>query len=297
MAGLTLGHLTVGNETVPGVGIDPLVGTAAPTLDAGHLPNATNEIVLGAKTMRTVHAHLGGDVDATIDGRRVTLHVVGTATIPAFGTSNFAEAGLGTGAIGRAALWPQHDAETNGTYNYFLLRYGPDGPTSAQTRSVHALLARLGCTDASCYLDDLRPIDIDGLRSAKGMPLVVGIVLALLLAATLVHALLSTMRRRRGDLAILRALGCTRRQLASMMRWQTFMLTASALVVGIPIGLLASRVVWHAFTDRFGISPGTVIPTAAIGIGAVAIVAAGSVLATVAGRRAAGFARGRPFTG
>ena len=144
-------------------------------------------------------------------------------------------------------------------------------------------------------LDDLRPIEIDGLRSAQSVPLVVGVVLALLLVATLTHALLSTMRRRRGDLAVLRALGCTRRQLASTVRWQTFMLTASALVVGIPLGLVANRVVWRAFTDRFGITPGTVVPAAVIG-GAVAILALGCALATVAGRPAAGYAW-RPFIG
>jgi hypothetical protein len=297
MAGLTLGRVTIAKQTVPAVGIDSIVGTVSPTLDAGHVPFAANEIALGAKTMRAVHAHLGDDIDASIDGHPSKLHVVGIATFPAFGTSNFTEAGLGTGAVGRAALLPQQDPGNGGTYNYFLFRYGPNGPTAAQTASLHALLAQLGCTDATCYLDDLRPIEIDGLRSAQSVPLVVGVVLALLLAATLAHALLSTMRRRRGDLAILRALGCTRRQLASTVRWQTFMLTTSALVVGIPVGLLANRVVWHAFTDRFGISPGTVVPAGVIAAGAAAILVLGCALATVAGRRVPGYARGRPFAG
>jgi hypothetical protein len=296
MAGLTLGRLTIGKLVVPAVGIDPLVGTVAPTLDAGRLPVENDEIALGAKTLRVAHAHIGDTIDASIDGRRVSLRVVGIATFPAFGASSFSQAGLGTGAVGRAALWPQHDPQSDGAYNYFLLRYRPPGPTRAETKSLHDLLERLGCTDSTCVLDDLRPIEIDGFRNARSVPLVVGIVLALLLVATLAHALTSTMRRRRGDLAVLRELGCTRRQLESIMRWQTFMLSASALVVGIPLGLVANRLVWRAFTDRFGIAPGTVLPILVIGVGAAAILVAGWVLATVAGRRAPSYARGRTFT-
>ena len=63
------------------------------------------------------------------------------------------------------------------------------------------------------------------------------------------------MRRRQVDLAVLRALGCTRRQLESTMRWQTFMLIGSALVVGIPLGLVANQFAWTAFTERVGVSP------------------------------------------
>src|SRR5258708_3439675 len=95
-------------------------------------------------------------------------------------------------------------------------------PTPDQLASLHRLVAGFGCTDASCFLTDLRPNDIDGFRDARQVPAFVGVVLLLLLIATITHALSSPLRRRRGDLAVLRALGCSRRHLASMMRWQAF---------------------------------------------------------------------------
>jgi hypothetical protein len=295
MAGLTLGQLTIGKRVVPAVGIDSLVGMVAPTLDSGRLPAQPEEIALGAKTMRTVHAHLGDEIVATIEGHRHRLHVVGTATFPAFGTASFTEAGLGTGAIGAAALFPQHDSQSDGTYNYFLLRYHAPGPTAKQIASLDSLLRTLGCTDSTCVLTDLRPNEIDGFRGARSLVLAVGVVLSLLLVATLTHALLSTMRRRQSDLAVLRALGCTRRQLESTMRWQTFMVTASALAVGIPLGLVANRFVWNAFTDHLGVAPGTVVPVGILVAGAAAVVTIGWLLATGAGRRAPSYARRQPI--
>jgi hypothetical protein len=292
-----LGQLTVGTREIPALGIDPVVGNVAPTIDAGRLPIVANEIALGARTMRLVHAHLDDEIQASIDGRSVRLRVVGVAVIPAFGTAAFTEAGLGTGAIGRAALFPQPKSQSDGQYNYLLVRFGASGATKQQIDMLRTLVANVGCTDSSCVLTDLKPNEIDGFQRARSVPLVAGFVLPLLLFATLTHALLSTMRRRRGDLAVLRALGFTRRQLKSTLRWQTFMLTAAALVIGIPAGLVANRIVWGAFTHRFGIAPGTVVPTAVLGLGAAAVLVLGFALATGAGSGLQRFARGRPYVG
>jgi putative ABC transport system permease protein len=103
------------------------------------------------------------------------------------------------------------------------------------------------------------------------------------------------MRRRQFDLAVLRALGCTRRQLESTMRWQTLMLIGSAMVVGIPLGLVASKIAWNAFTERLGVAPGTVVPAAILALGAIAVFVLGYVLATGVGRRASKYARTDPF--
>ena len=90
-------------------------------------------------------------------------------------------------------------------------------------------------------------------------------MLTLLLTATLAHVLLSTLRRRTGDLAILHAMGYVRSQMAATLRWQTIVLTGTAVVIGVPLGLLGNQFAWRAFTHQFGISPGTVLPIAAGG--------------------------------
>jgi putative ABC transport system permease protein len=294
-AGLAVGKMTIGKEVVPAVGIDPLHGKVAPALDAGHLPRRGDEIALGAKTLRNTHTRLGDVITARIDERPVRLHVVGVATIPAFGNAAFSQAGLGTGAIGRASLFPPQDPQASGKFNYLLIKYGDSGATATQLANLDHAVRKLGCSDPVCVLTDLRPDEISGFRGARSVPLAAGIVVALLLFATLTHTVLSTMRRRRIDLAVLRALGCTRRQLESTMRWQTLMLIGSAMVVGVPLGLAANSIAWNAFTDRLGVAPGTVIPVALLGIGALSILAIAYVLATGVGRRASSYARSDPF--
>ena len=79
------------------------------------------------------------------------------------------------------------------------------------------------------------------------------------------------------------------------MRWQTFMLTASGLIVGVPLGLVANRFVWNAFTDRLGVAPGTIVPTAIIAVGSFILLALGYLLATSVGRRVSTYARATPF--
>ena len=167
MAGLAVGKMTIGKEVVPAVGIDPVRGKVEPTLDAGRLPCRGDEIALGAKTMRNTHTRLGDVITARIDDRPVRLHVVGVATIPAFGNAAFSQAGLGTGAVGRASLFPQQDPEAPGKYNYLLLGYGDSPATSAQLKALDRAMRKFGCTDPVCVLTDLRPDEINGFRGAQ----------------------------------------------------------------------------------------------------------------------------------
>ena len=152
------------------------------------------------------------------------------------------------------------DASTpGGHFNYVLLRFAP-GTAPKSEQKLRAFLAKQGCPDPSCLITatDSRPAEINGYRSARGLPLAIGVVLVLLLVATLTHVLVSTMRRRAADLAVLRAIGSSSRNLVATLRWQALVLTGSAILIGIPLGLIASRVAWRAFSSQLGIAPGTV---------------------------------------
>jgi hypothetical protein len=290
VSALTIGRLTIAGASIPAIGIDPLRGAVIPRIDAGRLPRTKAEIVLGARTMRAAHARIGDRVTATIAGKPTRLLVVGRTTFPAFGNERGAETGLGTGALGVTARFPAFDpTNPDGRYNYLLMRFDP-GTATQTVGKMRKVLAEQGC-DASCLITDSRPAEIDGYRNVRRLPLAIGVVLVLLLIATLTHVLVSTMRRRSGDLAIMRALGCTRRNLASILRWQSVVLTAAAVVIGIPLGLIANHLAWRAFSSQLGIAPGTVAPLAALLAGAAALIVLAAVLATLVGLRASTVSR------
>ena len=120
------------------------------------------------------------------------------------------------------------------------------------------------------------------------------LALGALLMMTLAHGLVTSVRARRHDLAILGALGLSRGQTRRAIVWEAVTLCRCALLVGIPIGIAGASLAWLVFTRSLGITPGSAVPGAALVVlvGAVVVLAAligaaCSIEATRA-RRAAG---------
>ena len=119
----------------------------------------------------------------------------------------------------------------------------------------------------------------------------------LILVASLTHVLLSTMRRRRADLAVLRAIGWRPRELVATMRWQVLVLCGTALLIGVPLGLVGGRIAWNFFTHELGVAPGIVWPIGFIAAAVVVLLVLAGVLATVAGSRVPRLAQRYRLTG
>jgi ABC-type antimicrobial peptide transport system permease subunit len=271
------GQLSVGatRTIVPAVGIGPAPGRDFLTLLAGRAPESPGEIALGAQTMRAVHARLGQTVRVTVNqvayppsyGRiSRMMRIVGEAVFPAFSRGSFTPTDLGTGAVVPAAVLSEPSPSTGCAgrvtcYNFFLFRYraGTD-PRAASTRLL-TTLTRKGCPPGSCLATtDQRPSDIRDYAGVRDTPLLLGIVLALLAVATMTHVLLTSTRRRRRDLAMLKALGLVRRQVLGVVEWQAVTLAATALVFGVPLGIVAGRWAWVLFADAAGVSASPSIP-------------------------------------
>ena len=128
-------------------------------------------------------------------------------------------------------------------------------------------MIKLGCLPGpgTCSVaSDQRPTDIEGYTSARDTPLILGAVLALLAVATLAHALFTGVRRRRRDLAVLKTLGLRRSQVIRVVSWQASALAAAALLVGLPLGVLAGRWAWALFAGSAGVSDQADIPVALV---------------------------------
>lgn len=270
-------QLTVNGRAVAVVGIGPHRGPGFFTLLAGHPPVGPGQIVLGAQTLRAVHRRLGQTVQVVInhaDGSAgsdvpITMRIVGVAVFPLFTPAAQTATDLGTGAAVSApllsalsGLGPQIGCNSNGTcYNFFLIRYQPGTDLhAAAARLTRAVTAAGIAPLTSLVYGDQRPGDIVRYAGVRDTPLVLAAVLALLAAAMLAHVLLTGVRRRRRDLAVLKTLGLTRAQLVKVVSWQASALATVALLAGLPLGVLAGRWSWELFAGAAGVAGQADIP-------------------------------------
>ena len=101
------------------------------------------------------------------------------------------------------------------------------------------------------------------------------------------------IRRRRRELAVLRTIGFERRDVRAAIAYQSTILAALGLLVGIPFGVVVGRLVWRAVADGLGVE--AVFDAS---VPAIALVVVGAlVVANVIGLIAASAAiRDRPAT-
>jgi ABC-type lipoprotein release transport system permease subunit len=255
---------------VPAIGLDQLRETGFLTLLAGRVPARPGEIALGPRTLRTLGLRLGQRVEVGANGRTPSpMRVVGSAVLAGFSVGGGSATDLGTGAVVPASVLSQPNAPFCGPpqtcYNFFLLRYRPGTDLRAAGRRLQTVVTRAGCPRGLCRVTtDQRPSDIKNYTGVRDTPLILGAVLALLGVGTLAHVLLSGVRRRRRDLAVLKALGLRRSQLLRLVAWQASALAAAPLLAGLPLGLLVGRWAWLVFANSAGVGSAADVPAALV---------------------------------
>ena len=259
------GQVEIDGQAIPAVGLDPLHGRDFLTLLAGHPPRGPGQIVLGERTLRAAGLHIGQLVPVRVNGTTRRLRITGVATFPLFSQATATPTDLGSGAAVTARLLsvpnPPLCAAASTCYNFVLIRYRPGVNLPAAAARLTATVTRAGCPPGICLLvSDQRPADIRDYTAVRDTPLALGIVLALLAVGTLAQVLVSSVRRRHRDLAILKTLGLVRRQILLMVGWEATVLAAAALLAGLPLGLLAGRWSWMLFASSLGVPGATVIP-------------------------------------
>ena len=248
---------STGGTVVPAIGLDALHGSRFLTLLAGRAPAGPDEIALGPRTLRTLGMHVGQRVKVTADNRTFRMRIVGSAVFAAFSVGGNTPTDLGTGAAVAASVLSQPNPPicTGGAtcYNFFLLRYRPGTNLRLAAAQLNRAATRSHCPPGLCVVaTDQRPSDIENFTGIRDTPLILGAVLVLLAVGTLAHVLLTGVRRRRRDLAVLKTLGLLRPQLLRLVSWQATALAVAALLVGLPLGLLAGRWAWLVFAARPG---------------------------------------------
>jgi predicted lysophospholipase L1 biosynthesis ABC-type transport system permease subunit len=115
------------------------------------------------------------------------------------------------------------------------------------------------------------PAEVNNFDQVDTILVAVGVFLATLGVVALLHALVTTVRARRHELAVCRALGFSRSQLGTVVSWQSMTVAIAGLAVGVPLGILVGRLAWTTVGNDLGVAPAPF--TSAVAVGLVLMVA------------------------
>jgi ABC-type lipoprotein release transport system permease subunit len=271
------GEAVIDGHLVAAIGLDRRRGDVFPTLLAGHAPANSREIALGAQTLRELRRQVGETVTVRIAGAARTMRVVGEAVFPRFGAGPNTATDLGQGAVTVASLFGTPSPAGNGHgYNFLLLRL-PPGANGERAGAAMLRIARAkGCPTTLCQVSSEQlPDDIANDARVRDTPLFLALTLALMGVATLAHVLVTSIRRRRRDLAVLKTLGFVRGQVSATVAFQSSALAVVAMLIGIPLGLAAGNWTWALFAGSVGVASDSALalPAVVLAIPATLIVA------------------------
>jgi hypothetical protein len=270
--------VTIGGISVPTAGVDTTHGGLFPTMVAGREPRAADEIALGAKTLRQLGRHLGQSVQVT--GRRsASMRIVGQ--VAAYLATDVQS--TANGAVVTLDGLERLDADPASGFGAFYIRFAPNGDPRAALRSLRE--PRPGVEQE--VLSPSPPIEVQNLRRVGKLPQALVGLLALLAAAALSDLLVTSIRRRRRDLAILKTLGFVRWQVSATVAWQATTVALVALLVGMPLGVAVGRWAWSLLVGRLGLEVQPVAPSLALLASVVSVALIANLVAAGPGQVAA----------
>ena len=254
-------------------------------------------------TLRELREKVGDRVRIGIGPYTRPVVITGTVTLPSFGVGAADHPSLGHGAMvpevtllaamGQATGRPGESESLPVLPSAVVIDLAP-GTTGTQRA---ALVSRIvsasldGMPGGTYELQHARASAVVNTEQMGGQPLALAVGPAVAAVLSLALTVLSLVRRRRRELALLKALGMTRGQVRGVIAWQTTLTLLIAVAVGGPLGIACGRLAWHAFAGSLGVVPIVEVPVAALVGGLVALVVAGNLLAALP---AAVAARTRP---
>jgi hypothetical protein len=261
---------SVGSASLEVTGMQPLRGHIVPEVLSGRLPDSGREIILGRVAARRLHVHVGDRLTVAGPDGPAAFTITGLAVIPGIEGGD----GVGEGGVVTQGGYGRLDAHAGFGAAAVSLRPGAHG-------ALERLRKELG---QPVGLPDPGPT-VRNLSRVRSTPYIVAGALAALAVLSLSHQLLTSTRRRRRDLAVLRAIGCDRRWVGGVVRWQVAVLAASVLALALPLGVAAGRVVYQAYIGRLGARTDVSVPYLLLGAMALGLIVLGQAAALVPARR------------
>jgi len=237
---LWLRALDVNGVPTPTFAIEHVAGNMPVVVLSGRAPAARDEIAFAPTTMKAVGARIGDRVTVA-GGRRAT--VVGEVLLPETSHTAYDVSALMTRPAVDEILASQPPSGPEDVWDFALVRWAPGSEAKGD--------ARLRALGADFVAPATLPGAVIELHSLRVLPLVLALFFGLLAIATVAHALVTTVRRRRHDLAIMRSFGFTARQSRVAIAWQATLLAIAGVIIGVPLGILAGRTIWRWLANEY----------------------------------------------
>ncbi len=275
----------INGVTTPTFATRAVKGDVALVVLSGRAPRARDEIAFGPGTMRELKLHIGDRVTVGTPPHAAT--VVGTALLPASSHTDYDQSAWMTTDGLVTAMGPPSHLDPSLMEDYVLVRWARGVRVPAAQHRLSSLP-----DGADLFMMPVTlPVAVVSLGDLRSLPLALGIFFALLASATVAHALVTTVRRRRQELAVLRSIGFTRRQARVAIAWQATLLAVAGLLAGVPLGILTGRAIWRRLADNF---PVVYVPPFALVAVALVVPAALVIANLLAAGPARSAARIRP---
>ncbi len=236
-----------GSESITTYTYDPVGAAPAVVLTSGRLPDGPGDVVLAPTTARNLRLSSGDPVVLTgRAGREASFAVSGVGFVPQGFHNNYDE-GAWVAPSGYERLFPAD----SGSGVFFKsheaqLTLAP----GAGLDSLQTVAAELPMGEQVAFYPLEPPSQVAEIQDIRVLPSLLGGFLALLAVGAVGHALATAVRRRRHDVAVLRALGMTGRQSRWVVVTQATVLAGVGLVIGVPLGLALGRTVWRVVAEN-----------------------------------------------
>jgi putative ABC transport system permease protein len=231
---------------------------SATVISEGRAPVADDEVALSATALRVRHKRIGDRVsiaslttdnepDPSAKSRRFTI----------VGRFVYAHIAFESDRVGEALSLTPEGLRSLAPFDWSGVYIEADRGTDL-ARLIADLRRAAGPTTIVLSREEVG--SVSNFRRIADLPLALGILLAFIAAAVVTHALYTTVRRRRHDLAILKTLGFLGRQVRATVAWEATAFIALAVMLGIPTGVIVGRWAWRLYIERLGLLPVPVVP-------------------------------------
>jgi ABC-type antimicrobial peptide transport system permease subunit len=278
--------IKLGRSVINALAFEP--GSFGPTIISGRRPQGPDEIALGARAVRHFHTRIGQMITITpLDpsddqpvGPPVPLRIVGTTITPDF---FFTQVSGGYNAAVSEDFPRKYAPKGTDLHTSAFVRFAPGVSVEDGVERINA-----AAPGGSAFVTRrAESSDLTNLERISSLPNVLAGLLALVAAGTLAHTLLSSVRRRRRDVAVLRALGFVRGQVRMTIVWQATTIILLSVAIGLPIGAVAGRWGWRVFVDQLGYFPLPIVPMVSVLLTIPIAIALANIIASIPARAAA----------